>query len=164
MEYFHDGPRPAAGTVRRVRVREYMPDLDTHSDLDAEMRRLLDYLDRKLRMPEPGEDPDDAGRPGAVPYTVHYRSNTPGSELRRVVIVSGPDDPDRGIVNDAKPLARAVLGRSVGEVVTVRQPDSSLDIVLERIEKAGPDDENGAAAPIRGTTRTDQNGLRPYRA
>ena len=67
--------------------------------------------------------------------TVSYHEAGRGQDIRRVTIVRGKDDPAKAIINDNKPLAVALLGAEVGEAVTVRQPTSELDIVIDRIER-----------------------------
>lgn len=55
--------------------------------------------------------------------------------IKQVQIVNGPDDSERGIINDGKPLAIALLGCSVGERTTVEQPTSTIEVVVMRIIK-----------------------------
>ena len=66
---------------------------------------------------------------------VEYVRVGENGSVRQVQIVDGPDDPDRGIINDDKPLAIALLGCSVGERTTVEQPTSTIDIVVMQITK-----------------------------
>jgi hypothetical protein len=70
--------------------------------------------------------------------------------IKKIQIVNGPDDPDRGIINDAKPLAIALLGCSVGERTTVEQPTSAIEIVVMRIVKGV--DSRTPTEPARSTT------------
>ena len=95
--------------------------------------------------------------------TVFYRRNVNGEEVRKVVIVSGADDPDRGIINDAKPLARAVLGRYRGETVTVHQRNSRVEVTIERIVKGEPDSVDETMGLRQSDLFPDNNGLHPYR-
>ena len=94
--------------------------------------------------------------------TVHYRPDVAGSDIRRVVIVDGADDPNRGVINDTKPLARAVLGRSRGETVTVRQPNSRVEIIIERIVKGKTQADADAPNPVQTELFAGPSGMRPY--
>lgn len=94
--------------------------------------------------------------------TVHYRPDVAGSDIRRVVIVDGADDPNRGVINDTKPLARAVLGRSRGETVTVRQPNSRAEIIIERIVKGKTQTDADAPDPVQSELFASLSGMRPY--
>ena len=95
--------------------------------------------------------------------TVFYRRNVNGAEVRRVVIVAGPNDPDRDMINETRPFARAVLGRCRGETVTVHQQNSYVELVIERVVKgeAPAGDEildSGQSGLFSG-----ENGLGAYR-
>lgn len=175
---------------------------DWYDDPDREMSKLLAYLDYRRReiasVPDatlPGEEiepaqggPGSAARPAGggvvqaaagrqvveVGDEVHYRRVDGSGAVRRVRIVSGGDDPDRGIINDTKPLARALLGAAVGERVVVRQPRSQIEVVVVRIEKGdggGPgspldEPEPGPDGPQPGQdpAGNGQYGAAPYRA
>ena len=92
--------------------------------------------------------------------TVSYHEVGRGLDIRRVTIVRGKDDPAKAIINDNKPLALALLGAEVGETVTVRQPTSELDIVVDRIER--PDWEVREAMAAGASTSVDGVELAPY--
>ena len=109
-----------------------------------------------------GDEPSPEADAVEVGDTVYYRPNATGSDIRKVVIVGGADDPNLGVINDAKPLARAVLGRSRGETVTVRQPNSRVEIVIERIVKGKPPAGADAPRPVQSELFTGHNGVQPY--
>ncbi len=92
--------------------------------------------------------------------TVSYHEAGHELDIRRVTIVRGKDDPAKAIINDNKPLAVALLGAEVGETVTVRQPTSELDIVVDRIER--PESEVGETRASGASTSVDGVELAPY--
>ena len=92
--------------------------------------------------------------------TVSYREVGRGLDIRRVTIVRGKDDPANAIINDNKPLALALLGAEVGETVTVRQPTSERDIVVDHIER--PEREVREALVSGASTSVDGVELTPY--
>lgn len=92
--------------------------------------------------------------------TVSYHEVGRGLDIRRVTIVRGKDEPARAIINDNKPLAVALLGAEVGETVTVRQPTSELDIVVDRIER--PEREVREALVAGASISVDGVELAPY--
>ena len=94
--------------------------------------------------------------------TVHYRPHVAGSATRKVIIVRGADDPDRGVINDAKPLARAMLGRSRGETVAVRQPNSRVEVVIERIVKNAAHADGDTPQLLQSELFAGSNGVRSY--
>ena len=106
------------------------------------------------------EDLDDVSLCVEIGDTVSYHEV--GSELdnRRVTIVRGKDDPANAIINDNKPLAVALLGAELGETVTVRQPTSKLEIVVDRIER--PESEVGEPKASGALILVDGVELAPY--
>ena len=64
--------------------------------------------------------------------TIRYRQ---GLEVKEVVIVDGPSVPEQGVINDGTPIARALMGRSRGETVTVRLPNTRDEVAIEEISK-----------------------------
>jgi len=106
------------------------------------------------------EELDDEPLCVEVGDTVSYHEAGRGLDIRRVTIVRGKDDPAKAIINDNKPLAVALLGAEVGETVTVRQPTSELDIVVDRIER--PEQEVGEAKVAGASTSVDGVELAPY--
>ena len=106
------------------------------------------------------EELDDEPLCVEVGDTVSYHEAGRGLDIRRVTIVRGKDDSAKAIINDNKPLAVALLGAEVGETVTVRQPTSELDIIVDRIER--PEWEVGEAVVAGASTSVDGVELAPY--
>ena len=122
-------------------------------------------LDETITVAEGMTDEEDSHRDADVVEvgdSVYFRRNIAGSDVRKVVIVDGADDPDRGMINDTKPLARAVLGRSPGETVTIRQPNAHFEIVIERLVKDRPHDGAEASGPTQSELFGGSNGVEPY--
>ena len=92
--------------------------------------------------------------------TISYHEAGNELDIRRVTIVRGKDDPGNAIINDYKPLAVALLGAEVGETVTLRQPTSELDIVVDRIERS--ESEVREPTDSRASTSMDGINLAPY--
>ena len=112
---------------------------------------------------EPRDSPEEVD--DEVPYvdvgdTVSYHETGHEQRARRVTIVRGMDDPANAIINDNKPLAIALLGAEIGEAVTVRQPTSELEVVVDRIERA--ESEVGYPRASRASTSVDGVDLAPY--
>lgn len=135
--------------------------------VDEENRsdEVEETFDETIAVAPERTDEDDSSRDASVVEvgdTVYYRPNIAGSDVRKVVIVGGADDPDRGVINDTKPLARAVLGRSPGETVTIRQPNARVEVVIERLVKDTPHDDVEAPRPTQSELFASHNGLQPY--
>ena len=106
------------------------------------------------------EELGDEVRYVEVGDTVSYHEAGHELDIRRVTVVRGKDDPVNAIINDNKPLAIALLGAEVGETVTVRQPASEVDIVVDRIER--PEWGIGEAKGSGVSTSVDGLELAPY--
>ena len=106
------------------------------------------------------EEVDDEVLYVDVGDTVSYHEAGHEQRARRVTIVRGMDDAANAIINDNKPLAIALLGAEAGEAVTVRQPTSELEVVVDRIERA--ESEMGDPKASRASTSVDGVDLAPY--
>ena len=69
--------------------------------------------------------------------TIRYRFLRAGENSRQATIVDGPDDPERQVINDTRPLTRAVLGLCVEEETSV----NGRELVIEEIIKAAVEDD-----------------------
>ena len=138
IEAWHSGPAPEEdNTALLGELVEQSPDLSSDSIL---LTREEELGDKQLFV--------------EVSDTVSYHNSGREFDIRRVTIVRGVDDPASGVINDNKPLARALLGAEVGETVTVRQPTSEVDIVVVDIDRSelalGEPSVLAASAPVEG--------------
>lgn len=111
-----------------------------HSD-EAERTRGLNYIAVRLadlseriasaRLVVPENQPQDEVRFGAT-VTLRTRTGKRAGEERRLTLV-GVDEAsaDEGRIAFTAPIARAILGKRVGETVTFRMPrgEEELDVV-----------------------------------
>jgi len=68
---------------------------------------------KKVTVQEDGEEPDE--------YTI---------------VGSAESDPDAGKISNDSPIAKALMGKHVGDVVTVETPVGSYDITIKAVEVA----------------------------
>ena len=137
-------------------------DEDSKTILLGETVKQLDELPvRESATEEESEGVDNEPYCVEVGDTVWYHEAGHEQDIRRVTIIRGKDNPAKAIINDSKPLALALLGAEAGEPVTVRQPTSELDIIVDRIERLEPavDEQNVAST----ATSVDGIELAPYR-
>ena len=137
-------------------------DDDSKAILFGETVKQLDV--QPVRASATEEEPEDVdAEPHCVEVgdTVWYHEAGREQDIRRVTIIRGKDNPAKAIINDSKPLALALLGAESGEPVTVRQPTSELDIIVDRIERLEPavDEQNVEST----ATSVDGIELAPYR-
>lgn len=127
-------------TPRGLRLlREEMAGLEAERQrLDGDRRDELEYRHRasiiagrandlaeriaSAVLVEPRRQPKDRVRFGAA-VTLHATSGERAGEERRIVIVGLDEaDPSEGRVAFVSPIARALLGRAVGDTATVQTP------------------------------------------
>ena len=89
--------------------------------------------------------------------TIRYRFLNTDEGSKQVTIVDGPDDPDRQIINDTRPLTKAVLGLCVDEQTVV----NGRDLVIEEIAKGARNDDS---ALMQDEMPVASDGVWPYAA
>ncbi|KRN99796.1 transcription elongation factor GreA [Companilactobacillus kimchiensis] len=70
-------------------------------------------IGKKVTVQEDGEDPDE--------YTI---------------VGASESDPDTGMISNDSPIAKALIGKHVGDVVTVETPVGSYDVTIKAVEVA----------------------------
>ena len=141
-------------------------DKDNETILLGEVVARPDAESASALIPEESQPEDSTVEPEyetlfvEVGDTVTYHGVGRKLDVRRVTIVRGRDDPANAIINDNKPLAVALLGAQVGESVTVRQPTSKLEIVVDRIER--PETDSGDEMDQGPSISVDGVELAPY--
>ena len=175
-DWFSDADKEMRRLLEYLRTRLANFDKQNEPE-DLDMAGAVVSMDERLQNLEATSDDQianaarsaDANDPSLdldfveVGDTIFYRRNVDGSEVRKVVIVNGADDPDKGVINDAKPLARAVLGRNRGETVTVRQPNvHPVEVVIEQISKGATTDGDKVPHSLQTHFSFDDNGWLPY--
>ena len=89
--------------------------------------------------------------------TIRYRFLSAGEVTKQATIVEGPDDPEKQIINDTRPLTRAVLGLCVDEQTVV----NGRELMIEEIIKAVPEED---AAQTQDRMPVSSDGVLPYAA
>jgi transcription elongation factor GreB len=110
-----------------------LPDTERASrlaDLDAHAA-LVEATLAALTVLGPEASPD--GRVGFATWV----TVEDGEGTRTTWRIAGPDeaDPRRGLVSASSPLARALLGRSVGDVVEVERPGGTKELVVVSVSR-----------------------------
>lgn len=114
--------RLAAAKATRESLRDATDgrSVERRSRADAEVRALEPYV-LTLRVVAPPDPPERAG--------FGVRVSLEGEAGERVVAIVGVDeaDPARGSISFVSPLATALRGASIGDVVTVNTPRGPED-------------------------------------
>ena len=109
---------------------------------DSRMR----YLQNMIKTAQVIDD-EPAAQPGGVKLYDRVTLYLPEDEETMViqVVTTVRVEPDRGFISLESPLGKAVLGKKVGDTVTVRVNDSySYDALIQKVEAA----EDDGSAPL----------------
>jgi len=126
-----------AGAVRQKDELDRLMHVDRPALIAAADARALHELDRRLaflhRRIEALEIVDPASQPPGVALfgaTIVLRDED-GKERRCRIVGVDEANPERGDVSWVSPLAKALLGAKVGDVVTVRSPrgDEEIEVI-----------------------------------
>jgi transcription elongation factor GreA len=101
---------------------------EKQSHIEGRIRTIEDKLAR-AQVIEPGSEPPDSIRFGV---TVELEDAETGEALQYTIVGEDEADLARGEISVSSPVARALLGKGVGDCVTVRVPKGTRELeVLE---------------------------------
>jgi transcription elongation factor GreB len=104
---------------------------------EAAAERDIRYLENRLRsalLIDPARQPLDSVAFGLT-VTV---AGEDGPESTYTIVGEDEADPTRGLITAHSPLARALLGAEVGDIVTWRRPSGSETLEILKIAHADP--------------------------
>lgn len=105
---------------------EYQEKKDEQMENEAAIAELEDFLSRAILI-------QPSGKVGVVEFgsTVMVSAN---SESHTYVIVGNEEaDPLRGCISHESPLGKALLGKKMGAIVTVKTPKGEKEVRITRI-------------------------------
>lgn len=135
---------PTGLAALQTRLRERQADLAalrTRADRldklpEAAAERDIRYLEARLRsaiLIDPATLPRDTMAFGLIATVVDEE----GQETRYHITGEDEADPAQGRIAPHSPLARALIGAQVGDVVTWRKPGGTVELELLRIDHPG---------------------------
>jgi transcription elongation factor GreB len=121
----------AAAQGDRSENAEYIYGKKRLREIDRRIRFLTKRLD-SAQVVEPGQSHDVVRFGARVVVSDEY-----GSQKSYHLV--GPDEaePTQGKISFQSPLGRALMGRTAGEVVTVRRPAGEVDLEIVSIDYGG---------------------------
>jgi transcription elongation factor GreA len=102
---------------------------EKQSHIEGRIRTVEDKLAR-AQVIEPGAEPPDSIRFGV---TVDLEDAETGEALQYTIVGEDEADHARGEISVSSPVARALLGKEVGDCVTVRVPKGTRELEVLRI-------------------------------
>lgn len=125
--------------AERIKIAVSYGDLSENAEYDAakdeqafvESRIVtLEKMMRNVRIIEPGSESADVV---AIGTTVKLKEVPDGDEETYTIVGSTESDPLEGKISNESPIGAAVIGRSVGDKVTVNTPSGSIEFEIVEI-------------------------------
>lgn len=132
-------------TIERQKVAEMLKEARSHGDIseNAEYDTAKDYqaqvearinkIRRILEVAEIYEESENDGK-AAPGCRVTIKNLANGGELTFELVGYGESDPTNGKIAVSSPIGKAVLGRSVGEVIEVDAPAGKIKYEIVKVE------------------------------
>ncbi|MEM1024381.1 MAG: transcription elongation factor GreB [Myxococcota bacterium] len=119
----------AAALGDRSENAEYIFGKKRLREIDRRIKYLSKLLDR-LQVIDPKRNEKEQADFGA---TVHVEDED-GNAKRYTLVGEDEIEAKQGRISLKSPIGRALLGKMVGDEVTVRRPKGEVELVIERIE------------------------------
>ena len=125
----------AAALGDRSENAEYQYGKRRLREIDKRMRHLSKRMDR-MQIMGPAHQ---ASAGGTIGFGAYVRIEDEDGD-RHVYRLVGPDefDPDQGFISVDSPVARALLGKEVGDVVEVRRPKGVTELEVVALSYGAP--------------------------
>ena len=127
--------------IERIKIARSYGDLSENSEYDAAkdeqafVEGRISVIEKMIRFAQIIDDRDVADDVVTLGRTVRF-SELPGSDEESYTIVGSAEaDPLEAKISNDSPIAKAIIGKKLGDVVTVETPGGSFDLKITKIEK-----------------------------
>lgn len=127
--------------AERIRAARDFGDISENSEYDdakneqAMLEHRISLLQEKLRRSRVIKDSEIDTEKVSIGSTVTLRDNDAGMIRVYTVVGSAEADPEKARLSNESPVGQAIIGKRVGEVVTVPVPVGSLNYEILAIGK-----------------------------
>lgn len=150
LKKLKDVDRPA--NSRAIEIARGHGDLSENADYSAakEEQGLIEAkireLEAKTSLAEVIDPTKLSGTRVSFGATVTIEDTESGDSQRYVIVGEHEADIKRGRISIAAPVARALIGKEVGDTVTVQSPKGKRELEVTKVEwiEVGPLEEEGA--------------------
>lgn len=126
--------------VERIKVARSFGDLSENSEYDAAkdeqafVEAKIAQLEEMIRHSEIIEE--DAEHPDVVSIgkSVSFKELPDGEEERYMIVGSAESDPFDGKISNDSPMAKSLIGHSVGEKVVVATPGGDINVKILEVK------------------------------
>lgn len=125
--------------VERIKIARSFGDLSENSEYDAAkdeqafVEGRITTLENMIRNAEIIEE-SDGGSEVTIGCTVSFKEVPDGEEEKYTIVGSAEADPFEGKISNESPIAKGLLGKSIGDEVTIQTPAGDMVVKILAVE------------------------------
>jgi transcription elongation factor GreA len=125
--------------VERIKVARGFGDLSENSEYDAAkdeqafVEARIGQLEKMIRNAEIIEEQDQTPHVVTIGKSVKFVELPDGAEESYMIVGSAEADPFEGKISNDSPMARSLLGKTVGDEVSVQTPGGEINVRITEV-------------------------------
>lgn len=130
-----------AEIIERIKIARSFGDLSENSEYEsakdeqAFVEGRISTLENMIRFAEIINDQDYADDEVTLGRKVTFKELPDGDEETYTIVGSAEADPMSFKISNDSPMAQALIGKKVGETVTIETPGGAFDVEILKVEK-----------------------------
>ncbi|MHA6252168.1 transcription elongation factor GreA [Oceanobacillus sp. CAU 1775] len=126
--------------VERIKIARDFGDLSENSEYDsakeeqAFVEQRITQLEKMVRNAVIIENNDTNSNIVSLGKSVTFQELPDGEEEKYIIVGSAEADPFEGKISNDSPIAQSLLGKEVGEEVTVNTPGGDIQVRITKVE------------------------------
>ncbi|WP_311431654.1 transcription elongation factor GreA [Facklamia hominis] len=131
-----------AEIIERIKIARSFGDLSENSEYEsakdeqAFVEGRISTLENMIRFAEIINDQDYADDEVTLGRKVTFKELPDGDEETYTIVGSAEADPMSFKISNDSPMAQALIGKKVGETVTIETPGGAFDVKILKVEKS----------------------------
>ncbi|MDO4432193.1 MAG: transcription elongation factor GreA [Aerococcaceae bacterium] len=127
--------------VERIKIARSFGDLSENSEYEsakdeqAFVEGRISTLEKMIRFAEIIDDSNVSDDIVTLGRTVTFVELPDGDEEAYTIVGSAEADPMEAKISNDSPIAKAILGKKIGETVSVNTPGGTFDVKIIKVEK-----------------------------
>lgn len=126
--------------VERIKVARDFGDLSENSEYDAAkdeqafVESRINQIEQMIRNAEIIEEDQDNPDTVSIGKSVKFKELPDGDEEKYQIVGSAESDPFDGKISNDSPMAKSLIGHSVGEQVAVATPGGEINVKIVEVQ------------------------------
>ena len=131
-----------AEIIERIKIARSFGDLSENSEYEsakdeqAFVEGRISTLENMIRFAEIINDQDYADDEVTLGRKVTFKELPDGDQEAYTIVGSAEADPMSFKISNDSPMAQALIGKKVGETVTIETPGGAFDVKILKVEKS----------------------------